>query len=997
MKFKKIVLALLIVSMILTSLPFEAKKVNAVESETILAKVEKQVKAYAESINTLDEPDSQALSDLVSYSMKAKFNSNIEELKLGADDATTISLLNSNMLQESLSYSIAGTIENMQSLERDKLYAHGGMAWYSHKSSYTTYAYPTEEKNTYKRIGTVASSKSLYGSDGYPTESFNDNDKAMVLVVGSASMGCEVEVAEVKSDTVIYNVNAYVYDDFDFNGDYSGSAELGYDVSLAEGLKNVGAALLGEFSWRSDVSFQIEVPYGCSHESNSYRWTMGEDGQLTCATSEEGFTVNAATTTKYVPSSTATTTKDYYYHTLEETVKLKHNQPWVMEYAGKKISSLYLLQTTATASMTPCYLHSASKTAMFRAYETITLTEEEKAILEADSSAKIAKNIYHYYGLDTTDMYNKAYSKNTLRFRMENVVNGNTNMIYLSIYNEDTGEVLLEPTPMDDYYQKKSYESSRSLVEEQCEWISGQDFYLNYIGNRSYPLKAETFQLTVWENGEGVENKSSFVATETAGSCVQQGTITKVCSECGYTEVEYTGFADHNYGQFKLNYDTTCTKDGTQTAICKDCGIECTIPVEGSAKGHKEKEVKEKAPTCQQAGYTEGVVCTECDEILTGCEELEILPHMYGEYVSDGNATCLEDGTMTRICTACGAEDTVIEENSAKGHVKEIVFGYEAECMKTGLTDGVICAACNEVLEKQTEIPALEHKFGEFISNNDATCKEEGTKTRTCELCGAKDTVEDRGTKKSHVPADVKGYAATCTEAGITDGKVCAVCNEIIEGQEVIEALGHACEEFTSNKDAICGQDGTKTGTCSVCKEIVTIVDEGSGQAHTEKVVEGYAATCTAEGLTDGSVCTGCGAVVAEQKPIEKLPHTEKILEGYAATCTTNGLSDGSICTECNTIIQEQMVIKSLGHMFSAYISDNNATASADGTKTATCIACGEKDTVLDVGSIKEQVNTGNNNSDKSPTTGDYGFIKYAIGMCVSAAYVLIIWKRKKV
>lgn len=42
------------------------------------------------------------------------------------------------------------------------------------------------------------------------------------------------------------------------------------------------------------------------------------------------------------------------------------------------------------------------------------------------------------------------------------------------------------------------------------------------------------------------------------------------------------------------------------------------------------------------------------------------------------------------------------------------------------------------------------HQFSAYTSNNDATCTADGTKTRTCSLCGYKDTVTDAGTAKGH-------------------------------------------------------------------------------------------------------------------------------------------------------------------------------------------------------------------------------------------------------
>ena len=49
---------------------------------------------------------------------------------------------------------------------------------------------------------------------------------------------------------------------------------------------------------------------------------------------------------------------------------------------------------------------------------------------------------------------------------------------------------------------------------------------------------------------------------------------------------------------------------------------------------------------------------------LLSCE------HLFTDYVSDNNSTCLSDGTKTACCDyGCGAVDTVLDEGSATGHI----------------------------------------------------------------------------------------------------------------------------------------------------------------------------------------------------------------------------------------------------------------------------------------------------------------------------------------
>ena len=111
---------------------------------------------------------------------------------------------------------------------------------------------------------------------------------------------------------------------------------------------------------------------------------------------------------------------------------------------------------------------------------------------------------------------------------------------------------------------------------------------------------------------------------------------------------------------------------------------------------------------------------------------------------------------------------------------------------------GVRTYTCTSSSHTKTEdIPALNHSLDgqEYVSNNDATCEQDGTKTARCVRygtggCMATDTVTD------------------------TDSK-----------------LGHLFEDYVSNNDATYEHDGTKTAKCvryDQCGETHTMPDEGS-------------------------------------------------------------------------------------------------------------------------------------------------------------------------
>ena len=207
---------------------------------------------------------------------------------------------------------------------------------------------------------------------------------------------------------------------------------------------------------------------------------------------------------------------------------------------------------------------------------------------------------------------------------------------------------------------------------------------------------------------------------------------------------------------------------------------------------------------------------------------------------------------------------------------------------------GVRTYTCTSSSHTKTEdIPALNHSFAgqAYVSDNNATCEQDGTKTAKCVRygtggCTETDTVTDTGSK-----------------------------------------LGHffEVEDYVSNNDATCEQDGTKTAKCvrygtGDCTETDTVTDTGSKLGHffeVEDYVSNNDATCEQDGTK-------------------------------TAKCVRYGTGD---CMETDTVTDTD---SKLGHLFEDYVSNNDATYAHDGTKTAKCVRydqCGETHTMPDEGS----------------------------------------------
>ena len=159
---------------------------------------------------------------------------------------------------------------------------------------------------------------------------------------------------------------------------------------------------------------------------------------------------------------------------------------------------------------------------------------------------------------------------------------------------------------------------------------------------------------------------------------------------------------------------------------------------------------------------------------------------------------------------------------------------------------GVRTYTCTSSSHTKTEdIPALNHSFAgqAYVSDNNATCEQDGTKTAKCVRygtggCTETDTVTDTGSKLGHffeVEDYVSNNDATCEQ----DGTKTARCVRYGTGGSMAtdpvtdtdSKLGHLFEDYVSNNDATYAHDGTKTAKCvryDQCGETHTMPDEGS-------------------------------------------------------------------------------------------------------------------------------------------------------------------------
>lgn len=107
------------------------------------------------------------------------------------------------------------------------------------------------------------------------------------------------------------------------------------------------------------------------------------------------------------------------------------------------------------------------------------------------------------------------------------------------------------------------------------------------------------------------------------------------------------------------------------------------------------------------------------------------------------------------------------------------------------------CSKCDNTEIKK--IDALWHDFVNYTYNNNALCTKDGTKTAKCSRCTKKNTITADNTALGHVEIIDVAVEPTCTEPGLTAGKHCSRCNEVLVKQQTVNARGGH-----KNKNGIC-------------------------------------------------------------------------------------------------------------------------------------------------------------------------------------------------
>lgn len=277
-------------------------------------------------------------------------------------------------------------------------------------------------------------------------------------------------------------------------------------------------------------------------------------------------------------------------------------------------------------------------------------------------------------------------------------------------------------------------------------------------------------------------------------TCISPAIYNYSC-RCGETKTDEFGFKNpinHVHKEVRGAKNATCTKKGyTGDTYCNDCGLFLYLGKNIEAPGHDYKDVAEVPATCVTKGTAATQQCKRCDYIVPA-QSLPTDPNNHANIVKDVAVapTCTETGlTEGSHCGDCNKILIAQEVVSSTNHTEVIDPAVAATCTETGLTEGSHCSVCNKILVAQKTVSALNHSFTNYISNDDATCTEDGTKTAKCDRCDVTDTQSDEGSAKGHTSVVDAAVAPTYSSVGLTEGSHCADCGLVFKEQEVIPAL----------------------------------------------------------------------------------------------------------------------------------------------------------------------------------------------------------------
>ena len=159
------------------------------------------------------------------------------------------------------------------------------------------------------------------------------------------------------------------------------------------------------------------------------------------------------------------------------------------------------------------------------------------------------------------------------------------------------------------------------------------------------------------------------------------------------------------YGEWQITEEATCSSFGKAVRYCTICTRPDRANVEMLA--HTPKNVSATPATCINAGYSEGVVCSVCNTVISGCVQIPLADHTPAD-IPEKAPTCLTLGVgKGEMCLVCNEILKLGEVIDKLPHTEEIIPATDKR------TEGKKCSVCEIVLVKPTCIIAGDFETAE--------------------------------------------------------------------------------------------------------------------------------------------------------------------------------------------------------------------------------------------------------------------------------------------
>ena len=165
---------------------------------------------------------------------------------------------------------------------------------------------------------------------------------------------------------------------------------------------------------------------------------------------------------------------------------------------------------------------------------------------------------------------------------------------------------------------------------------------------------------------------------------------------------------------------------------------------------------------------------------------------------------------VSALADACPSPDS---SRNGGNHFWNQVDSTSATCTQPA-TAVYKCAYCDAIRTEQTGA-ALGHTWGSWTTVRQATCAQKGERTRTCSVCGEKETRAIDRLPHTWSLWNVT-REATCTETGMRE-RTCEVCGE--RQTDTVDKLPHTWSDWADVVPATDHSSGTRARTCEVCGE----------------------------------------------------------------------------------------------------------------------------------------------------------------------------------